>query len=168
MHTARDPVSLTRDDHTGPAHPVILRPAPATDLTPQQLALLAALIQQSSQTPPSHSHPAPPAPDSTQMSGRAKSTALVMAGGGAGIGAATAGVGYGSGLIASASGGLMTAALALAIASGSLGAAALALRTAFRSKKTTPDNDAQPTTHITQHIHAAGMFGRANGTINHR
>ncbi|WP_049576203.1 hypothetical protein, partial [Streptomyces sp. SBT349] len=139
-------------------------------LTPQQLAVLAALIQQ--QTPTPHAPPnTPPRPahTDTHVSGRAKSTALVAGAGGVGVGAATAGIGYGSELVAASSGGLMDAAQALAIIAGSIVGAAWFLTAALRRRPNpSPSETEQPTTHITQNITASGMFGKANGTINHR
>ncbi|GAB2887498.1 hypothetical protein [Streptomyces mayteni] len=169
MNRATNPpdITLYRDDTppTTAHHAALIHPATGQALTPQQAALLLALAQQ--HTPA----PAPAAPVETRASGRAKDTALVMAAGGGGLGAATAGIGYGSGLIASASGGLMTAAIALAIGAGSISAALMLLRAAFSRTEPSAAADAEqqkPTTHITQNIHAHGLFGKANGTVNHR
>ncbi|ARQ69973.1 hypothetical protein [Streptomyces marincola] len=169
-------ITLHRTDHptrtdTLPTHPP---PGGGAEITPQQLALLAALIHhtpaQAAPQPDPTPHPAPDTHRDTRVSGRAKDVALMAAAGGTGLGAATAGIGYGSGLIASASGGLMTAALALAIATGTLTGAAWLLRAALKTNRTDTagGDEQQPTTHITQHVTATGLFGRANGTINHR
>ncbi|RKN43105.1 hypothetical protein [Streptomyces hoynatensis] len=166
-------VTLYRPEHPTPTptYPLAHHPGRTAELTPQQLALLAALIHQQAAAPAPAPAPAPvAAPVATadaRMSGRAKDTALMVAAGGTGLGAASAGVGVGAGLIASASGGLMTAAVALAIASGSVGAAAMLLRTAFR-RRLAEAAEQEPTTHITQNITATGLFGKANGTIHHR
>ncbi|WP_019431909.1 hypothetical protein [Streptomyces sp. AA0539] len=158
--------TVHRTDRPTAEQPLVIHQPPGA-LTPQQAALLLALNQQHAPVAPA----APvPAPVDTRVSGKAKDIALITAGGGAGVGAATTGIGYGSGLIASASGGLMTAALALAITTGSIGALLLMLRTT-RKTTTAPDEgsaDRQPVQHITQNITAPGMFGRANGTINGR
>ncbi|ARQ67498.1 hypothetical protein [Streptomyces marincola] len=170
-------ITLHRTDHpaTEPAppeaFPAVHRPGAGADLSSQQLALLAALIHNTT-TPAAPQHgPSTHGQDTqrdTRVSGRAKDIALITTAGGGGLGAATAGIGYGSGLIAGASGGLMTAALALAIGTGSITAAVMLLRAAFKNGSTdTAGGDEQPTTHITQNIHAPGLFGRANGTINH-
>lgn len=148
--------TVHRTDRPTAEQPLVIHQPPGA-LTLQQAALLLALSQQ-------HTPVAPPAPVETRISGKAKDIALITAGGGAGLGAATTGIGYGSGLIASASGGLMTAALALAITTGSIGALLLMLRTT-RKTTTEPDENAsqQPVQHITQNITAHGMFGRASG-----
>ncbi|WP_062209508.1 hypothetical protein [Streptomyces sp. NBRC 109706] len=172
MHT-HPTTYLTRTDQPtpSPAPGPVVHPRSGADLTPQQLALLAALIQQTGTTPAVPT-PAPvaPTPTETRMSGRAKDTALVVAASGTGLGAAGAGIGYGSGLIATASGGLMTAAIALAIATGSITAAIALIRTACKTNTTgkAREDKKRPTTHITQHVTATGLFGKANGTINNR
>ncbi|MFB7261079.1 hypothetical protein ACFCXH_02815 [Streptomyces nojiriensis] len=85
----------------------------------------------------------------------AKTTALLAPTVGGGIAAASAGLAYAApGLIALAE--ALWAAVAL-IAAGAVVAVA-------RPRRST----ARPTTHITQHVTATGLFGRANGTVNHR
>ncbi|UED85295.1 hypothetical protein [Streptomyces profundus] len=175
MNTTPDPphYTLRRTDHhtPNPAPGPLVHPRPGADLTPHQLALLAALIQQTGTTPDvPTTAPAAPAPTETRMSGRAKDTALMVAAGGTGIGAAGAGIGYGSGLIATASGGLMTAAIALAIATGSITAAVALIRTTCKTSTAgeARESEQRATTHITQNISATGLFGKANGTINNR
>ncbi|MFD7398961.1 hypothetical protein ACFV60_28475 [Streptomyces virginiae] len=85
----------------------------------------------------------------------AKTTALLAPTVGGGIAAASAGLAYAApGLIALTE--ALWAAVAL-IAAGAVVAVARPRRGADR-----------PATHITQHVTATGLFGRANGTINHR
>nr|WP_234351354.1 hypothetical protein [Streptomyces sp. XY413] len=85
----------------------------------------------------------------------AKTTALLAPTVGGGIAAASAGLAYAApGLIALTEALWATVAL---IAAGAVVALA-------RPRRST----ARPTTHITQHVTATGLFGRANGTINHR
>ncbi|MFE1358378.1 hypothetical protein [Streptomyces harbinensis] len=175
MNTTPGPphITLHRDDRQphDPTYTPPLQPTHGTQLTPQQMAVIAALIHQNTPTPTAVPHttpdPNPVTQRDTRVSGKAKDIALITAGGGAGVGVATTGIGYGSGLIASASGGLMTAALALAITTGSIGALLLMLR-ATRKTAAEPEESAsqRPVQHITQNIHSSGMFGRANGTIN--
>nr|WP_237404341.1 hypothetical protein [Streptomyces spororaveus] len=85
----------------------------------------------------------------------AKTTALLAPTVGGGIAAASAGLAYAApGLIAMAE--ALWAAIAL-VAAGAVVTIARPRRSAAR-----------PTTHITQHVTATGLFGRARGTINHR
>ncbi|MFE1872964.1 hypothetical protein ACFW9N_18960 [Streptomyces sp. NPDC059496] len=90
----------------------------------------------------------------------AKTTALLAPTVGAGIGAAGFGISYAApGLIA------LTEALWAAIALIAAGALApLLLRTA----RGTGGRGAAPVQHVTQHVTATGLFGRATGTINNR
>ncbi|MFJ6212171.1 hypothetical protein ACIQGZ_02365 [Streptomyces sp. NPDC092296] len=181
MDPYRDhPATLARTDQH-PTATAYLMPRQDTDrtvlpagLTPEQVALLLALTHHNpAPAPPA---PAPPAAVvDTRVSGRAKGAALVAGAGGTGIGAAATGIGYGAGMISTASGGLMTAALALAIGTGSLTTAVLLLRGALNrdGHRTDPaaprpgEQPPAPQTHITQNIHSHGMFGRSNGTIHH-
>lgn len=90
----------------------------------------------------------------------AKTTALLAPTVGGGIAAAGFGISYAApGLIAMTE--ALWAAIAL-IAAGTL--APLLLRTA----RGPAGRGAAPVQHVTQHISASGMFGRATGTINHR
>ncbi|GAB2770100.1 hypothetical protein [Streptomyces daliensis] len=171
METPDEITTLIRTDHQQPytASPVVPAIPPqavpvaailpngqraAAYLRPDQIAALVTAQQ-----------PESPAPDQspidTRISGRAKGAALIALASGVGTGAATAGIGYGAGLLAQASEGLMTAALALAIATGSLTGALLFVRFFFGVRRSTQ------TTHITQHNVATGFFGRAGGTIHH-
>ncbi|MFD3544690.1 hypothetical protein ACFWUW_03565 [Streptomyces sp. NPDC058655] len=105
--------------------------------------------------------PAAPAPAAAQpVPTWAKTTALLAPTVGGGIAAAGFGISYAApGLIAMTE--ALWAAIAL-IAAGTL--APLLLRTARGSA----GRGAAPVQHVTQNISASGMFGRANGTINHR
>ncbi|MFF4427117.1 hypothetical protein ACFY04_41335 [Streptomyces sp. NPDC001549] len=89
----------------------------------------------------------------------AKTTALLAPTVGGGIAAAGFGIAYAApGLIAMTE--ALWAAIAL-IAAGTL--APLLLRTSR-----TAGRGGAPVQHVTQHISASGMFGRATGTINNR
>ncbi|MFJ2751920.1 hypothetical protein [Streptomyces sp. NPDC087297] len=108
-------------------------------------------------TPP----PAPPsAPAAQPIPAWAKTTALLAPTIGAGIAAAGFGISYAApGLIAMTE--ALWAAIAL-IAAGTL--APLILRTTCGTGGRGP----APVQHITQHVTASGLFGRAAGTINNR
>ncbi|MFF1899718.1 hypothetical protein [Streptomyces sp. NPDC058206] len=98
---------------------------------------------------------APVVPVSQPIPAWAKTTALLTPTIGGGIAAAGIGLSYAApGLIA------MSQALwsAVALIAAGVIAVPILLRTAR----------GRATTHITQNITASGMFGRANGTINHR
>ncbi|MFD3512562.1 hypothetical protein [Streptomyces sp. NPDC058657] len=107
------------------------------------------------QTPTHAVPPAPPAPQ--PIPAWAKTVALLTPTIGGGIAAAGIGLSYAApGLIA------MTDALWAAVAFIAIGALAVPLiLRCTRSRTAAP-------AHITQNITATGMFGRANGTINHR
>ncbi|WP_436844109.1 hypothetical protein [Streptomyces subrutilus] len=106
-----------------------------------------------------YTHPQPPpAPAAQPVPAWAKTTALLAPTVGCGIAAAGFGISYAApGLIA------MTEALWAAIALIAAGTLAPILHRATRGGR-----GAAPVQHVTQHITASGMFGRANGTINHR
>ncbi|MEU7551078.1 hypothetical protein AB0B01_01745 [Streptomyces sp. NPDC044571] len=90
----------------------------------------------------------------------AKTTALLAPTVGAGIAAAGFGISYAApGLIA------MTDALWAAIALIAAGTLAPLLLGVSRSRA---GRGAAPVQHVTQHITASGMFGRATGTLNNR
>ncbi|MGW6947603.1 hypothetical protein [Streptomyces xanthophaeus] len=99
------------------------------------------------------------APAAQPVPAWAKTTALLAPTVGGGIAAAGFGISYAApGLIA------MTEALWAAIALIAAGVIApLLLRTTRGAGRGTA-----PVQHVTQHISASGMFGRATGTINHR
>ncbi|CAM5545357.1 MULTISPECIES: hypothetical protein [Streptomyces] len=95
----------------------------------------------------------------------AKTTALLAPTIGGGIGAAGIGLSYAApGLIA------MTHALwsAAALVVATVIAIPVLIRTARRATGNGGEGSVRTTTHITQNITATGLFGRANGTINHR
>ncbi|MFB7255738.1 hypothetical protein [Streptomyces nojiriensis] len=97
----------------------------------------------------------PETPPARPIPAWAKTTALLAPTVGGGIAAASAGLAYAApGLIALTEALWATVAL---IAAGAVVAMARPRRSAAR-----------PTTHITQHVTATGLFGRANSTINHR
>nr|WP_263173198.1 hypothetical protein [Streptomyces sp. SCSIO ZS0520] len=100
--------------------------------------------------------PAPEVPAAQPIPAWAKTTALLAPTLGGGIAAGSVGLSYAApGLIAMSHALWATVAL---IAAGTL--APLLLRAARGSRKAP--------TQITQNITATGLFGRANGTINHR
>ncbi|MFI9747987.1 hypothetical protein [Streptomyces sp. NPDC052494] len=92
----------------------------------------------------------------------AKTTALLAPTIGGGIGAAGIGLSY-------AAPGLIAMTHALWSAAALLVAAVIAVPVLVRGARraTGSGGGARPTTHITQNITATGLFGRANGTINH-
>lgn len=102
--------------------------------------------------------PAPPVPVAQPIPAWAKTTALLTPTIGGGIAAAGIGLSYAApGLIA------MTDALWAAVAL--IAAAAIGIPMLLRISRTS--TAAKSSTHITQNITATGMFGKANGTINH-
>nr|WSS63107.1 hypothetical protein OG284_18665 [Streptomyces sp. NBC_01177] len=108
---------------------------------------------------PTQAPPAPPVPVSQPIPTWAKTTALLTPTIGGGVAAAGIGLSYAApGLIAMSE--ALWAAVAL-IAAAAIGVPAL-LR--FGRSAAGPGRG---TTHITQNITASGMFGKANGTINH-
>ncbi|MFG3379259.1 hypothetical protein [Streptomyces sp. NPDC047999] len=114
-----------------------------------------------------YTHPAPaqqiPVTAAQSIPAWAKTTALLAPTVGVGIGAAGIGLSYAApGLIA------MTHALwsAAALVVATVIAVPVVIRTARRAVGGTGTGGS--TTHITQNITATGLFGRANGTINHR
>lgn len=116
-----------------------------------------------------HPTPTPPIPvtPAQPIPAWAKTTALLAPTIGGGIGAAGIGLSYAApGLIA------MTHALwsAAALIVATVIAVPVLLRTARRAvggDTGTSGGSVRTTTHITQNITATGLFGRANGTINH-
>ncbi|MFF1779625.1 hypothetical protein [Streptomyces virginiae] len=100
--------------------------------------------------------PAPPA----AVPAWAKTTALLAPTVGGGIGAAGIGISYAApGVLA------MAEALWALVA---LIAAGTALPLLLRTGRGTRGRGAAPVQHITQHVTASGLFGRATGTINNR
>ncbi|WP_329169615.1 hypothetical protein [Streptomyces sp. NBC_01685] len=103
--------------------------------------------------------PAPPVPVSQPIPTWAKTTALLAPTVGGGVAAAGIGISYAApGLIA------MSEALWAAVAL--IAAAAVGVPMLLRIGRNAAGTD-RCTTHITQNITASGMFGKANGTINH-
>ncbi|MFC8170921.1 hypothetical protein [Streptomyces sp. NPDC057325] len=114
-----------------------------------------------------HPAPAPPIPvtPAQPIPAWAKTTALLAPTVGGGIAAAGIGLSYAApGLIAMSHALWSAAALFLAAVT----AVPLLLRGARRATTGSGTRGAGATTHITQNITATGLFGRANGTINHR
>lgn len=100
---------------------------------------------------------APPVPVAQPIPAWAKTTALLVPTVGVGVAAAGVGLSYAApGLIA------MSHALWAAVALIAAGAVAVPLLLSGARRA------AAGRAHITQNITATGMFGRANGTINHR
>ncbi|MFE5562247.1 hypothetical protein [Streptomyces sp. NPDC056544] len=100
-----------------------------------------------------------PAPTAT-VPAWAKTTALLAPTVGGGIGAAGIGISYAApGLIAMAE--ALWALVAL-IAAGAV------LPLILRTGRSTRGRGAAPVQHITQHVTATGLFGRATGTLNNR
>ncbi|MFG2902054.1 hypothetical protein ACGFZH_33865 [Streptomyces zaomyceticus] len=113
-----------------------------------------------------HPTPTPTAPTaaSQPIPAWAKTTALLAPTVGGGIAAAGIGLSYAApGLIAMSHALWSAAALIVAAVT----AVPLLLRTARRTTGSR-GHESGATTHITQIITATGLFGRANGTINHR
>ncbi|MFE3583386.1 hypothetical protein [Streptomyces vinaceus] len=146
--------------------PITWQPAPATTpaplvpVFPEQAGIALVTLPDGTRTL-AYTHPAPaePAPvpaPAAGVPGWAKTTALLAPTLGGGIGAAGIGISYATpGLIA------LTEALWALVALIAAGAALPVLLRAGRGRSA-------PTAHITQHITATGLFGRAHGTTNHR
>lgn len=108
---------------------------------------------------PAQAPPAPPVPASQPIPAWAKTTALLTPTIGGGVAAAGIGLSYAApGLIA------MSEALWAAVAL--IAAAAVGVPVLLRLGRAAA-GASRGTTHITQNITASGMFGKANGTINH-
>ncbi|MBK3542456.1 hypothetical protein [Streptomyces sp. MBT60] len=109
---------------------------------------------------PAQAPPAPPVPVAQPIPTWAKTTALLTPTIGGGIAAAGVGLSYAApGLIA------MSEALWAAVAL--IAAAAIGVPMLLRIGRSAAGGG-KGSTHITQNITATGMFGKANGTINHR
>ncbi|MEU8856950.1 hypothetical protein AB0C48_19995 [Streptomyces sp. NPDC048556] len=156
MHeTAYEITTLTPQQHT--AHPAML----PTEIPPGvQMVTLPGGIRTLAYTP-QQAPPAPPVPVGQPIPTWAKTTALLTPTIGGGIAAAGIGLSYAApGLIA------MSEALWAAVAL--IAAAAVGVPVLLRLGRTAAGTGAgRGTTHITQNITASGMFGKANGTINH-
>ncbi|MFI5672912.1 hypothetical protein [Streptomyces sp. NPDC051704] len=146
--------------------PITWQPAPATTpvplvpVFPEEAGIALVTLPDGTRTL-AYTHPVPaePAPVPASPAGVpvwAKTTALLAPTLGGGIGAAGIGISYAApGLIA------LTEALWALVALIAAGAALPMLLRASRGRSTS-------TTHITQHITATGLFGRAYGTTSHR
>ncbi|MEV6728794.1 hypothetical protein [Streptomyces sp. NPDC051364] len=146
--------------------PITWQPAPATTPVPlvpvfQEQAGIALVTLPDGTRTLAYTHPTPTAPapalaPAAGVPGWAKTTALLAPTLGGGIGAAGIGISYAApGLIA------LTEALWALVALIAAGAALPMLMRCGRGRSAS-------TTHITQHITATGLFGRAHGTANHR
>ncbi|MFB6839004.1 hypothetical protein, partial [Streptomyces sp. NPDC056361] len=113
-----------------------------------------------------YTHPTTPTPTTVPAAqpipAWAKTTALLAPTVGGGIAAAGIGLSY-------AAPGLIAMSHALWSAAALIIAAITAVPFLLRgARKATGNGGGAGPTHITQNITASGMFGRANGTINHR
>ncbi|MFW3460804.1 hypothetical protein ACN24K_08490 [Streptomyces microflavus] len=153
MHeTAYEITTLT------PSSPPQPRDAADRDPPGVQMVTLPGGVRTLAYTP-AQAPPAPPIPVAQPIPTWAKTTALLTPTIGGGIAAAGIGLSYAApGLIA------MTDALWAAVAL--IAAAAIGVPMLLRIGRTT--GAGRGTTTITQNITASGMFGKANGTINHR
>ncbi|THA73908.1 hypothetical protein E6R60_22735 [Streptomyces sp. A0642] len=109
---------------------------------------------------PAQAPPAPPVPVAQPIPAWAKTTALLTPTIGGGIAAAGIGISY-------AAPGLIAMSQALWAAVALIAAAAIGVPVLLRLGRAATGTS-RSSTHITQNITASGMFGRANGTINHR
>ncbi|MGW3691480.1 hypothetical protein [Streptomyces sp. NPDC005125] len=109
---------------------------------------------------PHQASPPPPVPVSQPIPAWAKTTALLTPTIGGGIAAAGIGLSY-------AAPGLIAMSQALWSAVALIAAAAVGVPVLLRLGRAATGTG-RGTTHITQNITASGMFGKANGTINHR
>ncbi|MFF1919198.1 hypothetical protein ACFVW8_01285 [Streptomyces sp. NPDC058221] len=154
MHeTAYEITTLTPQQPT--QHPTML----PTEIPPGvQMVTLPGGIRTLAYTP-QQAPPAPPVPVAQPIPTWAKTTALLTPTIGGGVAAAGIGISYAApGLIA------MSEALWAAVAL--IAAAAVGVPVLLRLGRSTASTG-RGTTHITQNITASGMFGKANGTINH-
>ncbi|GGT10968.1 hypothetical protein [Streptomyces toxytricini] len=143
---------------TPPAVPMPLRPAipPTADI---RLVTLPDGTRTLAYTHPTPTEPAPNPAPTAGIPGWAKTTALLAPTVGGGIGAAGIGISYAApGVLAMAE--ALWALVALLAAGAALPLLARTGRPRGRTGTTT--------THITQHVTATGLFGRATGTIHHR
>lgn len=109
---------------------------------------------------PQQAQPAPPVPVSQPIPAWAKTTALLAPTIGGGVAAAGIGLSY-------AAPGLIAMSQALWAAVALIAAAAIGVPALLRLSRATAGTGGGAT-HITQNITASGMFGKANGTTNHR
>ncbi|MFF3557096.1 hypothetical protein ACFYXL_27215 [Streptomyces tsukubensis] len=111
-----------------------------------------------------YTHPSPPQPVPVTapqpIPAWARTTALLAPTLGGGIGAAGVGLSY-------AAPGLIAMTHALWSAAALIVAAVIAVPVLARGTRRTSGSGGGTTTHIHQQITATGIFGKANGTINH-
>ncbi|PNE41605.1 hypothetical protein [Streptomyces noursei] len=155
-------VTTIQPPATAPRHPL-----PPQDIPPgvQEVILptgeRALAYSTGPTTPPPPAAPAPPA--AQPIPAWAKTTALLAPTVGGGIAIAAIGLSAAApGLIAVSH--VLWSAVATIAAGGAVAAAVIGR---VRARITTTQREMQRP-HITQHITATGLFGRANGTINHR
>ncbi|MFE5972633.1 hypothetical protein ACFQ64_10805 [Streptomyces sp. NPDC056460] len=101
-----------------------------------------------------------PAPTARPVPSWAKTTALLTPTVGGGAAAAGIGLSY-------AAPGLIAISHALWSAAALIVAAVIAVPVLFHAARRATGSGSGSTTHITQNITATGLFGRANGSINH-
>ncbi|MGX2996185.1 hypothetical protein JNUCC64_18190 [Streptomyces sp. JNUCC 64] len=157
MHDTYEITTLPPTTHTtpNPAHgPASLPPGVEIVTLPNGTRTLAYTHPT---TPPTPAGAAPPPPAPQQIPAWARTTALLAPTVGGGVAAAGVGLSY-------AAPGLIAMTHALWSAAALIVAAVIAAPVVLRTTRRTPVT----TTHITQNITATGLFGRANGTINHR
>ncbi|MFF2021872.1 hypothetical protein ACFVW2_08695 [Streptomyces sp. NPDC058171] len=153
---------VTQPMATGPVfHPVRLpdptEPATLSHIPPGvQLVTLPDGRRTLAYTHPAQQQPIPVAAPQP-IPAWAKTTALLAPTVGGGIAAAGVGLSY-------AAPGLIAMTHALWSAAALLVAAVIAAPVILRTTRRTPT----ASTHITQHVTATGMFGRANGAVHHR
>ncbi|MEV6259883.1 hypothetical protein AB0M42_03805 [Streptomyces sp. NPDC051784] len=154
MHeTAYEITTLTTQQPTGhgPMLPTEIPPGVQMVTLPGGLRTLAYT--------PAQAPPAPPVPVAQPIPAWAKTTALLTPTIGGGIAAAGIGISY-------AAPGLIAMSQALWAAVALIAAAAVGVPMLLRLGRSAASTG-RGTTHITQNITASGMFGKANGTINH-
>uniref|UniRef100_A0AAU3H063 SpdD-like protein n=1 Tax=Streptomyces sp. NBC_01401 TaxID=2903854 RepID=A0AAU3H063_9ACTN len=136
-------------------HPAML----PTEIPPGvQMVTLPGGIRTLAYTP-TQTPPPPPVPVSQPIPTWAKTTALLTPTIGGGIAAAGIGLSY-------AAPGLIAMSQALWASVALIAAAAIGVPMLLRLGRSAPGTG-RGTTHITQNITSSGMFGKANGTINH-
>lgn len=155
MHeTAYEITTLTHQ------HPTLTPGMLPTEIPPGvQMVTLPGGIRTLAYTP-TQAPPAPTIPVVQPIPTWAKTTALLTPTVGGGIAAAGIGLSY-------AAPGLIAMSQALWAAVALIAAAAIGVPMLLRIGRTAA-GAGKGSTHITQNITASGMFGKANGTINHR
>ncbi|MFJ8168508.1 hypothetical protein ACIQ64_08610 [Streptomyces sp. NPDC094473] len=142
-----------------PQQPTRHGPMLPTEIPPGvQMVTLPGGIRTLAYTP-TQAPPASPVPVAQPIPAWAKTTALLAPTVGGGVAAAGIGISY-------AAPGLIAMSQALWAAVALIAAAAVGVPMLLRIGRNAAGPD-RGTTHITQNITASGMFGKANGTINH-